>query len=136
MARSEHELLFVYGTLRRGFAAHALLRKLGARLAGGGVVPGILYDLGPYPGARRAEGGGVITGEVYTIPNAPASFAVLDRLEGYLEQRPGNGEFVRGRARVTMHDKTAVETWIYWLNRTGRVARRIHGGNYAARLAG
>ncbi len=135
MERSGHELLFVYGTLRRGFAAHALLRRLGARLKGNGAVPGILYDLGTYPGARPAEGCGLIAGEVYAVPNAPASLAAIDRYEGYRESQPQASEFVRARVRVALQDATAVEAWIYWLNRTGQSMKRIPGGDYAAGLA-
>src|SRR5690606_17187013 len=77
-AMSSTHLLFVYGTLRRGFHHHGQLR--GARFLG--VVrtrPGYaLVDFGPYPGL--VEGARAIVGELYAVPSAlvPA----LDAFEG------------------------------------------------------
>jgi gamma-glutamylcyclotransferase (GGCT)/AIG2-like uncharacterized protein YtfP len=71
--------LFVYGTLKRGFAnerelAHAVFERVAA------TAPGhALYDLGAYP-ALVLEGSGVVQGEVYRVP--VSALARLDEFEG------------------------------------------------------
>src|SRR5262249_2027949 len=50
------ELLFVYGTLMRGYGLHRLLAGRAAYL-GEGEVQGFLFDLGAYPAALRGPGG-------------------------------------------------------------------------------
>lgn len=73
----DSQLVFVYGTLKRGLANHKLL--LTARFEGEAMMEGIrLYDLGPYPMAIHRPG--LVHGEVYRV-DAPV-LANLDRLEG------------------------------------------------------
>ncbi len=59
------DLLFVYGTLMRGFPLHRILDGK-AEYLGVGEVPGLLFDLGSYPAALRGPGG-PIRGEVYRL---------------------------------------------------------------------
>ncbi|HLV64474.1 MAG TPA: gamma-glutamylcyclotransferase family protein [Polyangiaceae bacterium] len=95
---SSTHLLFVYGTLRRGFRHHGQLR--GARFLG--VVrtrPGYaLVDFGPYPGL--VEGARAIVGELYAVPSAlvPA----LDAFEG--------DEYARGD--VVLEDGRVAEAYL------------------------
>lgn len=71
------DLLFVYGTLKRGFANHRQLG--GAPFAGEMTMPGIdLHDLGPFPMA--IVGTGCAHGELYRV--ADSLLAALDRFEG------------------------------------------------------
>ena len=72
-------LLFVYGTLMRGFALHWLLDGR-AEYAGRGHVEARLFDLGAYPGAVR-DPRGIVSGEVYRIAE-PALWTALDSAEG------------------------------------------------------
>ncbi|MET0048141.1 MAG: gamma-glutamylcyclotransferase family protein [Sedimenticola sp.] len=74
------ELVFVYGTLRRGELNHHLM--CGAEYCGDHVtLPRYrMIDLGAYPGV--VEGGGTaITGEIYRVNGQ--QFRQLDRLEDY-----------------------------------------------------
>ena len=48
----ETDLLFVYGTLRRGRALHHHLKRLGAEFIAIGKAQAELFDLGKHPGAR------------------------------------------------------------------------------------
>lgn len=71
------QLLFVYGTLKRGLANHPHLA--GASHAGEAQMAGIdLHDLGPFPMA--IDGDGRIHGELYRL--AEEQLARLDRFEG------------------------------------------------------
>ena len=69
--------IFVYGTMRRGWLRHDALGN-NPRLVGVGTVPGVLLDLGAFPGL--VEGEGRVFGEVYSI--ADARIPLLDRIEG------------------------------------------------------
>ena len=79
-AAATETLLFVYGTLRRGFANHVLLRS--ARFVGTATtarrfalfVEGFPY-LAPAPAVHQ------VRGEVYALD--PATLAAVDRLEGH-----------------------------------------------------
>jgi len=72
------ELVFVYGTLKRGQANHHWLS--GAPWRGEIVLAGlVLHDLGPFPMA--VEGEGTVRGELYAVD--AAGLARLDVLEGY-----------------------------------------------------
>ena len=93
--------LFVYGSLRRGEANHAVLG--GARLVkeDARTAPGYaLYDLGPYPG-MITEGHAKVTGDVYELDDAV--LAAVDRFEEHPHL------FQRGR--VELEDGTSAETY-------------------------
>jgi gamma-glutamylcyclotransferase (GGCT)/AIG2-like uncharacterized protein YtfP len=71
-------LVFVYGTLKRGASNHAWLA--GSRWLGEACLPGlVLHDLGPFPMA--VLGAGTVYGELYGVD--AAGLARLDQLEGY-----------------------------------------------------
>lgn len=71
------ELVFVYGTLKRGFGNHHWLAGCG--FEGEATVAGlVLHDLGPFP--MVIPGNGVVRGEAYRLEGEALSR--LDRLEG------------------------------------------------------
>ena len=73
------ELVFVYGTLKKGFGNHRLLEN--AHCLGEAYLPRvIMLDLGAYP-AIIAGGKKEVTGEVYQVD--AETLARLDRLEGH-----------------------------------------------------
>jgi gamma-glutamylcyclotransferase (GGCT)/AIG2-like uncharacterized protein YtfP len=73
-------LVFVYGSLKRGMAAHGQLE--GACWRGAATLPGFaLYDLGPFPMAIPcSEPGCAIRGECFAVH--AALLEQLDRFEG------------------------------------------------------
>jgi gamma-glutamylcyclotransferase (GGCT)/AIG2-like uncharacterized protein YtfP len=72
------ELVFVYGTLRRGQVNHHWLEGCG--FEGEVTMTGlVLHDLGPFPMA--VPGDGVVHGELYRLE--AMALSALDRLEGY-----------------------------------------------------
>jgi gamma-glutamylcyclotransferase (GGCT)/AIG2-like uncharacterized protein YtfP len=114
-------LLFVYGTLMRGFTLHALLEGR-ADFVGPGEVSGLLFDLGRYPAALR-DGGGVVRGEVYRLKD-PGLWRALDSAEG--------SQYHSGEAGVRLAEGRQVTACIYWY--VGSLARAvpIPGGDYRA----
>ncbi len=126
----ETDLLFVYGTLRRGRALHHHLKRLGAEFIAIGKAQAELFDLGKHPGARgSARAGKLVTGEIYRLQNAGNTFRVLDHLEGISAQSPEKCLFQRATTEVTRLNGEFLLTWIYWLNARAPRARRLPGGN-------
>ena len=109
-AQTPQELVFVYGSLKRGMANHHQL--LGATELGTAELTGLhLYDLGPFPMAVATDDAdAVLRGEIYGVN--PDLLAALDRFEGtprlYERQRhalaDGRAVWVYvGRARQVRH---------------------------------
>lgn len=146
-------LLFVYGTLRRGFSHHHILERLRARLMGQGSVQGELYDLGAFPGARPAAGDAGahapdrvqaerkaqtrpvrrVVGELYQLQNPQRDLRVLDSYEGFRPSAPVRSFFRRELAEVLPRGRAARPAWVYWLNRTAGPERLMAEGDYALR---
>jgi gamma-glutamylcyclotransferase (GGCT)/AIG2-like uncharacterized protein YtfP len=113
-------LVFVYGTLKRGFANHRLME--GQEFIGAArTAPGYaLYDLGGYPGMvadpAAAEGVG---GEVWSVDDECLSG--LDVLEGTSE-----GLYRRERvALLEPFEERHVEAYLYLRSVEG--AKRLGG---------
>jgi gamma-glutamylcyclotransferase (GGCT)/AIG2-like uncharacterized protein YtfP len=89
-----------YGTLMRDFDAQ---RRLGVEAAlryeGSCRIPGVLWDLGPYPGL--VGGPGETAGEIYEILDESV-LGTLDAFEG--------PEYERRRVRLL---EPLVEAWLY-----------------------
>ena len=115
------DLLFVYGTLMRGFPLHRLLDGQ-AEYLGNGLVQGLLFDLGSYPAALRGEGG-PIRGEVYRLP-VSGLWVTLDSAEG--------SQYHRGEVGVRMTSGGQVPASIYWYVGPLAGAVPIPGGDYRA----
>ncbi len=99
-------LVAVYGSLKRGQSNHHFLAA--AEYRGTARLEGFaLYDLGPWPGAKREPG--VVQVEVFAVD--AQTFAALDELEDYCAHAPEHG----------IYDRVEVETdhgraWIYLYN--------------------
>jgi gamma-glutamylcyclotransferase (GGCT)/AIG2-like uncharacterized protein YtfP len=115
------DLLFVYGTLMRGFRLHHLLAER-AEYVGDGEVQGLLFDLGSYPAAVRGEGRG-IRGEVYRLLH-PDLWGTLDSAEG--------SQYHRGEVGVRMLSGEALTASMYWYVGPLGGAVPIPGGDYRA----
>lgn len=126
------DYIFVYGTLRS--APRHQMNKVLERHAdrvGRGKVPGILYDIGPYPGAVKTTGTrAFVRGDVYRLRDPDRALKVLDRYEGWDEKKPRSGEFRRSRVVVNMGAGKTVKAWIYLYNRPTSGLTRIRSGDY------
>ena len=124
------DLLFVYGTLRRGFPLHHHLRRLGAEFVGSGSVQAELFDLGEFPGARKStKPGKTVQGELYRLRRAESALRVLDQVEGVSPRTPEKGQFQRATTEVTLPNGVRRVAWIYWLNE--RTSARRRGARWA-----
>jgi len=109
MAQPERHV-FVYGTLRRGEANDINRLLPGPRFVGNGVIMGVMYHLGDYPGVVLGPGGAV-AGEVYVIE--PALERVLDEIEEVFPQR--RDEYFKREVRVTVGDRQ-LDCLVYEIN--------------------
>jgi len=115
------DLLFVYGTLMRGFGLHRLLAER-ATLQGEGAIAARLVDLGAYPGAVP-DPHATATGEIYRI-SGPDGFEALDSAEG--------PQYHREQTRVRMADGREVTAFVYWYRGPLDRSVPIPGGDYRA----
>jgi gamma-glutamylcyclotransferase (GGCT)/AIG2-like uncharacterized protein YtfP len=115
------ELLFVYGTLRRGGSHHDLLH--GAPMLGDWTSgPHFdLLDMGPYP--ALIGGRGRVSGEIYRIGSH--MLPALDAYEGC------PGDYRRERIHTPFG-----EAWVYLWDRPAPAVSVIPGGDWLQHLAG
>lgn len=136
------DLLFVYGTLRRGSSHHHILKSLHAAYLRPAIVAGELFDLGRFPGARLIEpkGPGVssrrVKGELYRLENPEGDLDVLDRYEGLQPSTPETSPFRRELAWVRTQGGKTMQAWIYVLARRPAAAHLIPCGDDAKALSG
>ncbi len=126
------DLLFVYGTLRRGFP-HAAARRLAreARYLGPARWRGELHDFGEHPGA--VHGDSWVRGDLYRLDD-PATLAWLDEYE-QLADPPKQPWFVRERTRVETDDGASADAWIYRFTAPGDPTTRVGSGDFVAHRA-
>lgn len=119
------DLLFVYGTLRRGGGMEPLLE--GARRLCHAEVDGKLLDLGEYPALVPAAAG-TVRGELVLLPEPVDGWLrFLDEYEG--------AEYERVRREARAEDGTTYAAWVYVL-RAAYVdgsGERIPSGDWLAR---
>ena len=126
-------LVFVYGTLMRAGANHAVLARLGCSFVARArtLEPRVLVDLGPYPAllpARHERSPAPTTcveGELWAIEET--ALHALDAFEGCPEL------YRRDRIALVTADGEEVEAFVYALARRPPAhARVIATGRYAA----
>jgi gamma-glutamylcyclotransferase (GGCT)/AIG2-like uncharacterized protein YtfP len=124
------ELLFVYGTLRPSLATGGHARLVhDLEVVGPATVPGVLLELGDYPGL--VAGDGLVHGDLLRITDA----ARLPALDAYEECGGQEPLFRRERMVARLGDGTAFDAWGYRYARPQRAATIIDGGDYAAHVA-
>lgn len=124
---NDTELLFVYGTLRPSLATGGHARLVhDLEVVGTATVPGVLVDLGAYPGL--ITGNGVVHGILLRITD-PARLMALD---AYEECGGPDPLFRRERMVAHLPDGTTVDAWGYRYARSTRGAAIIVSGDYAA----
>ena len=124
-------LLFVYGTLMKGFRED-WQRKVEAEFVRIGTIRARLYDLGDYPGARvlGAELGQRVSGELYRLRDPKLALKILDKYEEFSPLEPKKSLFVRELVSVTLEDGRKKRAWAYLYNRGMANAKLIPTGRY------
>lgn len=117
------EFLFVYGTLKRGFANRWPQRLWAqARFAGRGTLPGKLYDLGSYPAlVEDSSAAAEVHGEVAELSD-PGILEQLDEYEG--------PQYKRVLRDVRMEDGSSRPAWVYVFRSAPSRARLIPEGRW------
>ena len=124
-------LLFVYGTLMKGFR-EAWQRKVGADFVGQGTIKAHLYDFDKYPGAKdsRADPGQRVRGELYRLRDPELALEMLDRYEDFFPLEPKKSLFIRKSVPVTLDNGRRKRSWVYIYNRAVARAKLIPSGSY------
>ncbi|WP_295846120.1 gamma-glutamylcyclotransferase family protein [Tardiphaga sp.] len=126
------DLVFVYGTLMRGFD-HPMSRRLAAsaEFLGEARCQGRLYMVAHYPGLLRSDDvADIVFGELYRVHDDDELLAVLD---GYESIGPGYAAptlYLRETLSVTLADGAVAEAWTYIYNRRIDEAKRIVSGRF------
>lgn len=102
--------LFVYGTLKSGYARHSLIYNGGFELVGTVRVPGILYSIPneKYPGAILGGSSCTVEGELYRIPSDKCD--VLEAID--LEEGVQEGLFARRLVAINLGEQKYI-SWGY-----------------------
>ncbi|MUM76341.1 gamma-glutamylcyclotransferase [Pseudodesulfovibrio sp. F-1] len=112
-------LVFVYGTLKRGFSNHFFLGRACFVGCGQTVERFALY-VDEYPGVYPGEPVSRVQGEVYAVNEA-----MLARLDA-LEDHPTL--YRREEVEVALDDGLVVKAWIYFYPHRG--GRLVEGGEF------
>ena len=133
------DLLFAYGTILQGASdpqVEAAVARYTERVDAG-RVPGLLYDLGAFPGAvpRLPEDPREhwVHGVILEVLDPRRVFRVLDPYEDCDPQRPRAGMYRRERATITPAStpEEAMTCQVYWINKVPPYARRIPSGDWS-----
>ena len=120
------ELVFVYGTLRRG--ASNSWRMDGAEFVADGTVDGRIYRIDWYPGLVLGGTSRVI-GEVFAV--TPEHLAALDEFEGVSAAENTGSEYRRVKAKVATAGWT-IEAWAWeWIGPLDE-SKRVRSGDWLA----
>jgi gamma-glutamylcyclotransferase (GGCT)/AIG2-like uncharacterized protein YtfP len=112
------DLLFVYGTLMRGFDnPMAQLLSRSADFLGEARCQGRLYRVRHYPGLVLSEvSGDVVFGELFRLRQPAEMLRELDMYEACGEGFAEPTEYVRRMLPVTGDDGAVTEAWTYIYN--------------------
>lgn len=120
------EIVFVYGTLRRGGSNH--FRMAGAEFIASATVAGRLYRIDWYPGLVLDDAGDEIHGEVFSVN--PQQLAALDIFEGLSAGEIQGSEYRRVPSTVICLDSHVMTAWVWeWLGITDE-SQRLADGNW------
>jgi gamma-glutamylcyclotransferase (GGCT)/AIG2-like uncharacterized protein YtfP len=121
---SPPQLVFVYGTLRRGGSNH--FRMAGAEFVAQGTITGRMYRIDWYPGLVLDDAGDEIHGEVYWV--TPDLLSTLDIFEGLSAGEIEGSEYRRVQTTVVQQDSQTLTAWVWeWLGLTEESQRLADG---------
>jgi gamma-glutamylcyclotransferase (GGCT)/AIG2-like uncharacterized protein YtfP len=126
------EYLFTYGTLQPGLAPSYIAPSVDKlRAVGEGVVNGLLYDLGDYPGAvLDPVSHHKIFGTVFELPEDANILPALDGYEDFDSDSPESSLFIRQLHPVLLSTGGALACWIYVYNGQPDPSRVLADGKF------
>lgn len=121
-----NELVFVYGTLRRG--GSNAWRMEGGRFVAPARVRGRLYFVDWYPGLVVDEEAGEVVGDLFEVDGG--LLAMLDEFEGASTVEVAGAEYRRVRVEAVREDGETVPAWLWeWLGPAPE-ERRVGSGDW------
>jgi gamma-glutamylcyclotransferase (GGCT)/AIG2-like uncharacterized protein YtfP len=126
------DLLFVYGTLMRGFD-HPMARLLSsnADFLGVACCQGRLYLIKHYPGLLLSDDAAdIVHGELFRLRERDAMLGELDMYEACGEGFPAPTEYIRQMLSVTLADGGSHDAWTYIYNWPVDGLSRITSGQF------
>jgi gamma-glutamylcyclotransferase (GGCT)/AIG2-like uncharacterized protein YtfP len=129
--QARQDLLFVYGTLMRGFDhPMAKLLSLSAEFVGPARCQGRLYLVKHYPGLVLSDGpADVVFGELVRLHTPETSLVTFDDYEG-CGPDVASPQYLRQLLPVTLDDGRVSEAWTYVYNRPVAKLKRIGSGRF------
>ncbi len=129
------DLLFVYGTLMRGFDhPMAKLLRQAADFIGEARCRGRLYRIKHYPGLVLSDDADdVVLGEVYRLRQPKELLREFDMYEACGEGFAEPTEYIRQMLPVTLDGGAVSEAWTYVYNWPVAHLPRIASGRFAER---
>jgi len=126
------DLLFVYGTLMRGFDhPMAQLLSRSADFLGEARCRGRLYLIKHYPGLiLSADPADVVFGELYRLRQPDALLREFDMYEACGEEFAAPTEYIRQMLPVTLDGGAASEAWTFIYNWPVAHQPRIASGRF------
>ena len=124
--------LIVYGTLRSDFVnPFSAFLQQHSRYVGDTSFPGLLFDLGTYPGATYAPDSPTqVYGSVYDMADQKQTvLAYLDDYEGVGEAFDQPNEYMRTVIPVRCNN-TLIDCWVYLYNHPTLEKQVIESGQY------
>lgn len=114
--KTESDKLFVYGSLRRGYALHGHLRRRGARLLGAANVQPRWEAERRYHGAWASRCPlDRVEGELYLLRHPETDLELLDELEEVNPAQPEKSLYERRLSRVLLPTGRRCLAWVYFL---------------------
>src|ERR1700712_4563570 len=126
------DLLFVYGTLMRGFDhPMAQLLSRSADFIGEAQCRGRLYLIKHYPGlVLSTEAADAVFGELYRLRQPEALLREFDMYEACGEGFAEPTEYIRRMLAITQHGGAVGEAWTYLYNWPVADLPRIASGRF------
>ena len=128
--------LFVYGTLMsraRGALGASQRARLGLKgtSLGAATIPGLLIDLGTYPGLLGpATPGDIVHGELFRLDLPDEVISGLDSYEGVSPQPTPHDEYARVSTSARLESGEVVTAWVYRYRSTTSDFPVIPGGRW------
>ena len=126
------DLLFVYGTLMRGYV-HPMARLLSANaeFLGEASCRGRLYMVKHYPGLVLSDDANdIVHGELYRLREAEPLLREFDMYEACGEGFPEPTQYIRRMLPVTLEQGETVDVWTYIYNWPVADLKRIASGRF------
>jgi gamma-glutamylcyclotransferase (GGCT)/AIG2-like uncharacterized protein YtfP len=126
------DLLFVYGTLMRGFDhPMAQLLSRNADFVAEARCGGRLYLMKHYPGLVLSDAPDeIVFGELYRLNRSDELLREFDMYEACGEGFAAPTEYIRQMLPVILHDGAAIEAWTYVYNWPVAHLPRITSGRF------